>query len=223
MIITIDGPVASGKSSVAQSLAKRLGYYYINSGLLFRAVAYLLTKKCLIPVEQLVTLAYGPLFKCLDLTKFCYVYVDGVAGVCYAGEELEPFLKTAEIDQAASLAGTNPELREIVLTIERQLAQEQNIVVDGRDTGSVVFPKADYKFYLTALPEVRSERWRNLQSKKGHDFTQEEALREIIKRDERDKTRLVAPLIVPEGAVTVDSSDMSIDEVVAYIEGFFRL
>lgn len=213
MIITIDGPVASGKSSVAQALAYKLGYYYINSGLLFRSIAYLLTKKCLIPVEQLVTLAYGPLFKCLDLTKFRYVYADGAAGVCYAGEELTPLLKTVEIDHAASLAGTNPELREIVLRIERQFAQEHNIVVDGRDTGSVVFPNADYKFYLTALPEVRAERWRKSQSKKGNEFTQKEALKEIIKRDERDKTRLVAPLMVPDRAKVLDGSDMSIDDV----------
>jgi len=218
MIITIDGPVASGKSAVARLLAKKQGLYYINSGLLFRAIAYLLTDRCNIPVEQLVTFAHDPIISCIDARKLEYEYADGQESVIYDGQNITWFLKTSEIDHAASLAGTNPDIREIILQVERKLAENHNVVIDGRDTGSVVFPKADLKIYLTASPEIRAERWQNDQEKKGNSVSLSESLSEISQRDERDKTRLVAPLVKPVGAVIVDSSEKSIKDVVCQIE-----
>jgi len=222
MIITIDGPVASGKSTIARLVSKKYGFYYINSGLLFRALAYLLTEHCLIPVEQLVTLTYDQLIKCLDLRKFEYRYADDKEQIIYDGENITWFLKVPEIDHAASLAGTNPEIREIILQIERKLAENHDIVIDGRDAGSVVFPNAELKVYLTASSEIRAQRWQADQEKKGNKVSLPDAINEIKRRDERDKTRLVAPLVKPEDAVIIDNSNKSMEQVGVMIENLIE-
>ena len=220
MIITIDGPVASGKSAVARLLAHQRQLFYINSGMLFRAVAYLLTEKCHLPIEQLVTLTHDQIIQCLHVSKLNYVYQEGKEQILYDGENITWHLKTADMDHAASVAGTNPDIREILLKIERKLAEYHDIVIDGRDTGSVVFPEADVKIYLTASPEIRARRWQKDQAEKGNNFSLEETLQEINKRDERDKTRLVAPLVKPDKALVIDSSDKMLNEIVAQIERF---
>ncbi len=221
MIITIDGPVNSGKSTIARMLAKRKGMFYINSGLLFRALAYVLTEICNIPVEQLVTLTHDQILKCFDLSRLGYVYQGNSESVLYDGNNIMWYLKSPEIDHAASLIAINGDVREILLHLERKLAQSRDVVIDGRDTGSVVFPHADYKFFLTASPDVRAQRWQRSQEKKGNRLPLDIALKEVNRRDERDKTRLIAPLIEPCDAINVDSSDKSTDEVIKTIEGFF--
>jgi CMP/dCMP kinase len=220
MIITIDGPVNSGKSTIARMLAQKRGLFYINSGLLFRALAYVLTEICKIPLEQLVTLTHDQILKCFDLSRLEYMYQGNSESVLYDRNNISWHLKSQAIDHAASLIATNGDVREILLKLERSLAQLHDVVIDGRDTGSVVFPHADYKFFLTANPEVRALRWQRSQEKKGNRLPFDIALKEVNRRDERDKTRLTAPLIEPCDAVNIDSSDKSMDEVVKVIEGF---
>ncbi|HBR71095.1 TPA: (d)CMP kinase [Candidatus Dependentiae bacterium] len=222
MIITIDGPVASGKSTLARLIAEKRGFFYINSGILFRALAYVLTEKCLIPIEQLVTLNHDQILACLDISQLQYHYDHGKESVLYDGENLTWHLKTPEVDHMASLIGTNPDVREILMRIERQLAREHDVVIDGRDTGSVVFPEAELKIYLTASSEVRAKRWQHDQAAKGNKVSLSDALKEINSRDERDKTRLVAPLVKPEGAVLIDDSNKSVSETVSDIIDLFR-
>ncbi len=214
MIITIDGPVTSGKSSIARHLAQKLNFYYINSGLLFRAFSYVLTERCLTPVERLVTITREQILGCMRFSDFYYRYENNQEHILYGSDNITWFLKNPEIDHAASLAGTNPEIRELILPIERRLAEHHDVVVDGRDTGSVVFPQADLKIYLTASLEVRAQRWQKDQQVKGNNVSLEEALIEVNRRDERDKTRLIAPLIQPEDAVVIDSSDKTVEQVV---------
>jgi CMP/dCMP kinase len=148
------------------------------------------------------------------MNKFVYVYDDHGASVYYGDENITALLKDAHIDQAASIMGTNSDVREIVLIWQRAIARERSVVLDGRDAGSVVFPQADYKFFLTALPEVRAQRWRAAQAEKGNMFSDECALQEVLQRDERDERRAVAPLTIAPGATIIDSSLLSIDEVI---------
>ena len=218
MIITIDGPVNSGKSTIARMLAQKKNLFYINSGLLFRALSYVMTEICNISVEQLVTLTHDQILKCLDLSKLQYLYQGNAESVLYDGNNITWHLKSPEIDHAASLIATNGDVREILLKLERRLAQSHDVVIDGRDTGSVVFPDADYKIFLTASPEVRAKRWQASQEKKGNRLPFDVALKEVNRRDERDKTRLIAPLIEPQDAIRIDSSDKSTDEIIQEIE-----
>ncbi len=199
MIITIDGPVASGKSTVARLLAKKLGYQYLNTGLMFRAVAYLLYTKN----------------RSLNLTELVYTYnpQDG-AQILYKDSNITPLLKTPEMDQLSSQVATQPEVRTALLTYQRQLAEKNNVVAEGRDTGTIVFPNADYKFFITASPEIRAKRWRGYQHKQGKEYSLKESINIIKERDQRDSAREVAPLIVPEDAHTIDTSAMSIEQAV---------
>ena len=222
MIITIDGPVNSGKSTIARVLAKKRNLFYINSGLLFRAFAYVLTAVCNIPLEQLITLTHDQLLKCLDISKLQYEYQDGHESVRYDGDNITWHLKSFEIDHAASVIATNPDVREILLHLERRLACGRDVIIEGRDTGSVVFPQADYKFYLTASPNVRAKRWQMSQEKRGNRMPFEDALKEVVRRDERDRTRLCAPLREPVNAIYVDCSEKGIEQIVEEVDGIIK-
>lgn len=217
MIITIDGPTASGKSTVARELAKEFNYFYINSGLYFRAFAYLLVKAG-ISEQELVDIAHERIVKIVELDSIVYIYKDGVERIWYKKSDLTPFLKEEKIDQPSSVIATNGAMRAIVLTLVRQLAQNNNIVIDGRDTGAVVFPDADLKIFLTATEAVRAYRWRQVQASLNNPVNQETALAEIKQRDERDKNRKISPLRVPPHALVIDSSDLSIPQILEKIK-----
>src|SRR3990172_12889222 len=151
MIITIDGPVASGKSSVAKVLAKKLNFYYVYTGLLYRAVAYVLIQKHK-PSEPITPESVAALMPA-DLefiARLRYSYADDKPHVFYANQEITSFLSAAVLEQAASLVSAHPPVRGALLEFQRALARNHNVIADGRDCGSVVFPNADLKFYLTA-------------------------------------------------------------------------
>ncbi len=199
MIITIDGPVASGKSTIAELLAKKRGYLYLNTGLLFRAVAYLLYIKN----------------QTLNLSALTYTYTkDNGAQILYKDHNITPLLKTPEMDQLASQVATQKEVREALLVYQRQVAKEHNVVAEGRDTGTVVFPHADYKFYITASLEERAKRWQAYQLIRRNNYTLEDSIAMVNERDTRDEQRNVAPLRIPTGAHVIDTSDMTIDDAV---------
>ncbi len=215
MIITIDGPAASGKSTIAQRLANDLGYYYLYSGLLYRAVGFALIKKfeyhCSFPqVPKMADL------QCVaaDL-EYCYHAVNG-AQIMYQGSiVLMSDLKSAELDRAASCISIYPEVRQLLVDMQRQLAGSVALIADGRDCGTVVFPYADYKFYLTAALSVRAQRWYAAQSKEQSQQSLEQCYRLLAERDARDSSRAVAPLIVPPGGHVIDSSHLTLEATLA--------
>jgi len=213
IIITIDGVVASGKSTLARMLAKHLHYYYICSGLLYRALAYLLINKYGYTEHTIINVDPKDIAACFDSNLFRYVYDDKKnEQVFFAEQNITPYLKDSFIDKITSITSTNIHVRHFVTQLQHTLAQEHNIVIDGRDVGSAVFPHAQVKFYLTASIEVRAQRWLQDQRKQGHHYALQEAIEKIVDRDRRDKERAVAPLIIPEDAIVIDNSNLNLQE-----------
>ena len=213
MIITIDGPTASGKSSVAQALAKKLGFYYLNTGMLYRAITYLLITYFKYSLHDLEYVQDDDLTACANHSRLHYYY-DEKSGVClkYDDIDITPFLKDASIDQAVCLISPQPPVREALSQFQRELAARHNVITDGRDTGSVVFPQADYKFYLTASLHVRALRWQKDQNGRGHRYTIQEAEDRVAFRDNKDENRNHSPLVIPKNAFVLDNSNLDFNE-----------
>lgn len=213
MIITIDGPTASGKSSVARALAKKLNVYYLATGMLYRAIAYVLLHNAGYTKDGLRIPNPEDLATYLDPKRFRYLY-DHEKGeqIFFDDQEITPFLKGSEIDEASSILSANQLVRDALLAIQRSFAKTFDLVAEGRDVGSVVFPNADYKFFLTASVDVRARRWQADQKKKGNDFSLAQAAEKITQRDERDKNRKIAPLVKPCGAILIDNSDLDFQQ-----------
>ncbi len=210
MIITIDGPAGSGKSSVAKSLAQKLNVYYLNTGLLYRAVAF-------------AWLKFDPKFekvnniKDIDLSfikNIEYRYVDKNPNIFYESKNITGQLLNNVLSQVASILSANLEIRKRLLDLQRNVAKKYDIVCEGRDCGSVIFPNADYKFYLTASLDVRAKRILGDKMRGDPELTFEKVKVELEVRDQRDKNRSVAPLVVPENAIIVDNSGISEKETI---------
>lgn len=212
MIITIDGPSASGKSTVSRLLAQQLEFYYINTGMLFRAIAYVLIQKSGFDIEQLSTLSEEK-FSAIQGADFKYQYSpQGAVHISYKQEDITSFLKNQTIDKAASILGTSSVVRDFLMHYERTLAACHDVVIEGRDCGSVIFPDAPIKFFLTADVSERARRWQQDQFKKGMNIPIEDAIRIASERDERDTKRALAPLIKPHDAIVVDNTHLTIQE-----------
>lgn len=214
MIITIDGPVASGKSSVARSLAKKLDFYYLGTGSLYRGLAYLLMHYVSDHEDYLRNPNSQDLKTYLDPNRFVYLY-DHVHGekILFDGQDITPFLKkNSKMDAAASILSTSKLARDALLDVQRSYGKQFDLVTEGRDAGSVVFPNADVKIFLTASLEVRAQRWRADQKKQGNHFSLKNSMDIISTRDERDQKREVAPLVKPSGAIVIDNSDIGREE-----------
>lgn len=214
MIITIDGPTASGKSTLACLLAQSLGYKYLNTGLLFRAVSYVLLFVRHKTLHELLAVSLSEVEELFSGADISYDY-NALQGpsIFWRLENITCYLKEPTIDKAASLIGTNMAAREALLHYQRAYAREHNIVIDGRDSGTVVFPYADFKFFLTASLEIRSERWQNEQQKRGNIFSLEESMLILKERDDRDSMRASAPLKPAEDAYILDTSALSVEQV----------
>lgn len=200
MIITLDGPAASGKSTIARMLAQDLDCYYIYSGLLYRAFAYVALVRC-ISFDHMSTQQIAELIKQLQ-----YQFCDGKEQIFFDTEDITDALFTPQIDDAASRVSVNSEVRNAINLWQKELAYGHDVIIDGRDSGSVVFAQADLKFYLEVPLEIRAERWALKQKHAGRYFSLPEALEVLQKRDMRDKQRAVAPLMVPEGAVVLENT-----------------
>lgn len=210
--IAIDGPAGAGKSSIAKALSKRLGYIYIDTGAMYRAVA-------LFFVENNVSDgADSRIESLLDKLEISIKYEDGAQKVILNGEDVTGKLRLEEIGKLASKFSAIGSVREKLVALQRKLAQKENVVMDGRDIGTVVLPNADLKIYLSASSKVRAKRRYLELLEKGHtDLDINEIEDEIIKRDEADMNREISPLKQADDAYYLDSSDMTLEEVVSKI------
>lgn len=215
MIITIDGPTASGKSTVAQALAGKLGCYYLNTGLLYRACAYLLMRECKYDMACFDDPQEKDLQQVLDPKRLVYTYDARLgAKVLFDECDITQHLKTPEISKGASVLGVHPMVRDYLLSFQQQLGQENSLVAEGRDTGSIVFPNADVKFYIFADITTRAQRWLDDLTRKNKPVSFDEVVAMIAERDKRDKERDTAPLVVPEGAFVIDNTHLTFEQTV---------
>lgn len=210
--IAIDGPAGAGKSSIAKALSKRLGYIYIDTGAMYRAVA-------LFFVENNVSDGTDSRIESLlDKLEISIKYEDGAQKVILNGEDVTDKLRLEEIGKLASKFSAIGSVREKLVALHRKLAQKENVVMDGRDIGTVVLPNADLKIYLSASSKVRAKRrYLELLEKGQTDLDINEIEDEIIKRDEADMNREISPLKQADDAYYLDSSDMTLEEVVSKI------
>lgn len=209
--IAIDGPAGAGKSTIAKLVAKKMNYIYVDTGALYRAIAHFLVVNR-IDIEDEEALAKA----CAGITVEIK-YENDAQQVYLNGENVTPFLRTEETGNMASKSSAKAPVRAALLDLQRDMAKTYNVVMDGRDIGTNVLPNAEVKIYLTASSKKRANRRYKELIEKGEaaDFDKIEA--DIIERDERDMNRAIAPLKQAEDAVLVDSSDMTIDEVVEAI------
>ena len=216
MIITIDGPVASGKSSVARALAQRFNIFYLYTGLLYRAVAFILQRyeNRIINSDRPFAASEQDLY---FVREIVYSYNQGAASVTFRGDDITALLCDASLDQIASLVSADPAVRNALLDFQRAVAQQHGVIADGRDCGSVIFPQADLKFFLTASVDVRARRVMADAARKATKLDFQAVREEIIQRDKRDMERTIAPLMVPDGAVIVDNSDMTLNQTIEAI------
>lgn len=211
MIITIDGAAGTGKSTVAKQVAYRLHLAYFDTGAMYRAFAYFIIKASIDPHAQELII---PLVKEFN---FCFEGVGIDKTYFVNGEDVTPFLRTPHVSEVSSVISQYPQVRAALHQIQKTFAQNHSAVFEGRDLGTVIFPDADYKFFLTASAEVRAQRRFIEMSHKGHQISFDEVLASICQRDLRDQTRPVAPLKCAQDAHVIDTSLLCIDEVVDQI------
>ena len=208
--IAIDGPAGAGKSTIAKRLAKELGYHYVDTGAIYRTVAYFLdlwgvSPKDVDGVERYID----------ELTIEIQYDEEGVQHMIMNGMDVSGEIRTQDISQKASLVSAHAVVRDVLLDMQRDVARKHNVIMDGRDIGSVVLPKADVKIFLTASPEVRAERRTKELLAKGQKAVYETVLKEIVQRDYQDTHRPIAPLKMCRDSIKLDTSDLTIEEVVA--------
>lgn len=200
--IAIDGPSGAGKSTLARRLAQELGYRYVDTGAIYRAVALAALRAGIDPSDGAGVAALLP-----DLRIALDYDEDGLQHIRLNGEDVTGAIRRNEVSAGASEAAAIPAVRAFLLDTQRELARTHDVIMDGRDIGTVVLPDADVKIFLTATPEARAERrWRELQER-GQRADRAQILREIAERDARDSSRASAPLKQAEDAVPVDTTD----------------
>lgn len=212
--IAIDGPAGAGKSSIAKALSKKLGFVYIDTGAMYRAVALFFLENGIKDSSD------NEIDKLLDKLDINIKYTDGEQRVFLNNVDVSDKLRQEEIGKLASRFSAVKSVREKLVALQRKLAEKENVIMDGRDIGTVVLPNADLKIYLSAGSKVRAKRRYLELIEKGFDKTalDEKAIEnEIIKRDEADMNREISPLKKAEDAYYMDTSDMTFDEVVSKI------
>lgn len=209
--IAIDGPAGAGKSTIAKKIAKKLEYIYVDTGAMYRAMALYLLRQGASPEAE------------KDIGELCsgaeisIAYINGEQTVLLNGENVNGLIRTEEVGNMASVSSANPKVREKLVVLQKELAQKENVVMDGRDICTCVLPNADVKVYLTASAAVRAKRRFDELVAKGESCDLATIERDIVERDHRDMTRAISPLRQAEDAVLIDSSNMTIDEVVEKI------
>lgn len=208
--VAIDGPAGAGKSTIAKAAAKELGFIYVDTGALYRAIAYNAVTKGVIDDTQ----------KIIDMlidTNVELKYVDGVQAVYLNGDDVSAYIRTPEISMGASKVSAIPQVREFLLNLQRDIAQKNNVIMDGRDIATVVLPNADVKIFLFASPECRAQRRYKELMEKGEDVTLEDVLADVNQRDYQDSHREIAPLKPSEDSVMADTSKLNLEESIQLI------
>ena len=211
--IAIDGPAGAGKSTIAKRLAKELGYQYVDTGAIYRTVAYFLDLWGVSPKDIDGVTRYID-----ELTINIEYDEDGLQHMIMNGMDVTADIRTQDISQKASLVSAHAIVRDMLLDMQRDVAKEYNVIMDGRDIGTVVLPKANVKIFLTASAEVRAKRRTDELIAKGQKANYDQILKEIQQRDYQDTHREVAPLKMARDSIKVDTSEMDIDQVVAEIK-----
>ena len=210
--VAIDGPAGAGKSTVARGAAKELGYIYVDTGALYRTVALAAQRKNVLgDVNGICDMLPG-------ITVELKFDDEGEQRVYLNGEDVSSLIRTPEISMAASSVSQIPKVREFLLELQRSIARENNVIMDGRDIGTVVLPNADVKIFLFASPECRAERRYKELIEKGQDVKYEDVLKDVNDRDYQDSHRAAAPLRQAEDAVLVDTSELDIEQSFARLK-----
>ena len=212
--VAIDGPAGAGKSTIARQLARELGYYYVDTGAIYRTVAYFLDLLGISPKDVDGVSRYID-----ELTVELEYDEEGKQHMIMNGMDVTDEIRTPDISQKASLVSAYAVVRDMLLDMQRDVAKRHNVIMDGRDIGTVVLPRATVKIFLTASPEVRAQRRCDEMLAKGQKANFQQVLKEIQQRDYQDTHREIAPLKQAKDAVKVDTSQLDIDGVVAAIRG----
>lgn len=208
--VAIDGPAGAGKSTIAKAAAKELGFIYVDTGALYRAVAYNAVKTGAIDDEQKI-------INMLDSTKVELKYVNGVQAVYLNGEDVSAFIRTPEISMGASKVSAIPQVRAFLLNLQREIASTNNVIMDGRDIATVVLPNADVKIFLFASPECRAERRYKELIEKGESVSFDDVLKDVNQRDYQDSHREIAPLKPSDDSIMADTSELTLQESIDLI------
>lgn len=212
MIVTIDGPAGTGKSTVARLLAQRLGFEFLNTGAMYRAVALVCVERAISVEDHAAVAAIPPTLTMLFREN----------RLLLDGRDVSEAIRTASVTEVASRVASNPRVRDHLVELQRRAADQVNLVTEGRDQGTIVFPHAECKFFLTASPEIRAERRLAELIAQGQDCSLEEILADQTERDRRDEQRACAPLRPAEDAVVIDSSADPVEQVLAKMEAIVR-
>lgn len=207
MIIAIDGPSGAGKSTLGRMIARELNLLYIDTGAMYRAVAHAITE------SGVSTTDAAAVARIAESAEINLAGDPDSLQVTLNGHDISDRIRTEEVSHAASVISVIPEVRRALVKRQREMGARGSVVLDGRDIGTVVFPNADVKFFLTAAPEERASRRYEEDRLKERDITFEETLADINTRDERDSTRADSPLAIAEDAVVIDSTELSIEDV----------
>jgi cytidylate kinase len=212
LIVAIDGPSGAGKSSVTKALSDRLGYLHIDTGAMFRVVALMASRSGIDPDDRqsLAKLCSG-----LDIE---FAVSDGVCHVLVNGEDVTADIRNPQVSLLTSRIAAIPDVRSHLLFLQRRMSESGGVVLEGRDIGTVVFPDADIKFYLTASAEERGRRRFAELKAKGLDVNLEQTVAEVVQRDEQDINREYAPLSRADDAIEIDSTALSLEEVISLME-----
>jgi len=208
--IAIDGPSGAGKSSLAKTLAKELAYIYVDTGALYRAIGLYMLKN---NVKTNDTISVVSKLKEITLK---FIYINDIQKVILNGEDVTDFIRTPEVSMAASNVSAIGEVREFLLHLQRDIADKNNVIMDGRDVGTVILPNADVKIFLTATPEERALRRYNELKTIEQNTNYNNVLNELNKRDHNDSTRCIAPLKPADDAVLIDNSEFQPNETFQY-------
>ena len=214
--IAIDGPAGAGKSTIAKKLAKELGYVYVDTGAMYRAMAYYFLTNNISSDDE------AAIAKACDNVNVSIAYKNNEQQVLLNGENISDKIRNEEVGNMASATSVYPVVRTKLVELQRQLAQKENVIMDGRDIGTVVLPNANVKIYLTASSKVRAQRRLDELTEKGISCKFDEIEKDIIDRDYRDMHRETSPLKQADDAVLLDSSDMDIDAVIEKMKEIIR-
>ena len=215
IVVAIDGFSSCGKSTMAKALAKYAGYAYIDTGAMYRAVALYAIRHNLIDAENIDEIA---LKEALNNIKISFTTVDGVQHTVLNGVDVESRIRTLEVANGASRVSAIGFVRRALVALQQQMGKEGGVVMDGRDIGTVVFPDAELKIYMTADAMVRAERRFKELAAKGDNVTLEEVYENVVSRDKADMSRAISPLRKADDAIVLDNSHMSVEEQMAWFD-----